>query len=376
MKKYERHICFVSKHNMPNVTPVLDDKLRPDSIVLCTVDGMMKNALRLRDFFNSKGIDATIFPVGDAYDYVQLKNAFLEIAANSPLDSTVNLSCGNKLMTIAAQEVFETDFDLYYVIPNKDLIVKVANEREPLYDIQDKIKLEDFFAVYGYKVNKIVRKKTVEKNARDLFNELIPKVDKYGKVLGTLNHLAKKAKKLSTLEIANNIPEASWELLYLFQKHGAIYYFDDNKITFFSEETRDFCNGLWFEDFVYLKLKKYFRENFFQDFAVSIEIENDNGVKNEIDAAILENNTLYLIECKTSKMDEAGTGIVYKIDTIKNYAGLNTKGVIASYRRLLRHDCRRAADLNINVIHGNEINRLTERMPIVKGPASIKEAVS
>jgi hypothetical protein len=325
---------------------------------------MRENAIILQKYFNRKSIDCEIFELGDAYDFKELKERFLELASRfgDSANAAVNLSGGTKLMTIAAQEVFGEDFNLFYVIPEKDLIVMIADGENPSYEIQDKIKIEDFFSIHGYKVNSIERKKKISAESRRLFSKLLPRMDEYARPIGVLNGLAHQALRKRSLLIKNEIPEASWDMLALFQEHGAIEYYDDLKISFRDEAGRAFCNGFWLEEYVYLELRKLSEDIPLQDFAVSVEIENAHGVRNEIDAAFLHNNSLHLIECKTSRMDEKGADVVYKMDSISGYAGLYTKGILMSHRRLESHDKQRARDLGITVIQGNELNNLKKRL--------------
>ena len=364
MKKYDTQICLVSGQSVPNVTPVMDEALRPGKIILCATNAMRSNAVVLQDFFSRKSIETEIFELGDAYDFKELKERFLELASTfeDPGSVAVNLAGGTKLMTIAAQEVFGGDFDLFYVVPERDLIVMISDSDAIPYEIQDKIKIEDYFAIHGYKVNSIERRKNISSESRKLFEKLQPRMDEYSKAIGTLNKLAYEAWRKRSMQIKNDIPETSWDMLLLFQEHGSIEYYDDNKIKFKDDDGRAFCNGFWLEDLVYLELRKMSDELAFQDFAVSVEIENAHGVRNEIDAAFLHNNSLYLIECKTAKMNEKGADVVYKMDTISGYAGLYTKGILISQRRLERHDDQRARDLKITVIQGNEINNLKGRL--------------
>lgn len=364
MRKYKTQICLVSGQSVPNVTPVMDERVRPETIILCATNAMRENSRVLQEFFNRKSVATEIVELGDAYDFHELKERFLELASSfdDPREVAVNLTCGTKLMTIAAQEVFGGDFDLFYVIPEKDIIVMISDGDDARYEIQDKIKIEDFFDIHGYKVNSIERKKNISSESRSLFEKLLPRIDEFSRAVGVLNALAYEAWKKRSMQIKNEIPEASWEMLALFQEHGSIAYYDDKKITFKDDDGRAFCNGFWLEDYVYLELRKLSSELRFQDFAVNVEITNAHGVRNEIDAVFLHNNSLYLIECKTSRMNEKGADVVYKMDTISGYAGLFTKGILISHRRLERHDHQRAEDLNINVIQGNEINNLKERL--------------
>jgi hypothetical protein len=133
-------------------------------------------------------------------------------------------------------------------------------------------------------------------------------------------------------------------------------------VKFTSEKDRDFCKGLWLEKFVHSKLKDVADEAGLQDFSASIEIESSSGVRNEIDAAFLYNNELYVIECKTAKMDEKGSDVLYKLDAISGYAGLYTKSIVITYKEMNKFDRKRARDLRINLIEGRDINRLPKKI--------------
>ncbi len=357
MNKYKTQICLVSGQSIPNITPILDENIRPEKVILCATNAMINNAELLKTFLNLKKIETEIYKLGDAYEFAELKEKFLEIASEIPADCAINLTGGNKLMTIAAQEVFDGVCDMFYVTFDKGQIMMI-NKSNELYQIKSKIKLEDYFSIHGYKINSLERKKTISQEARILFDELINNIEKYSNPLGVLNGIAAEAEYKGSLQIKNSIPQKSWELLTLFLENGAIEYYDDKKIKFKDCESRRFCNGFWFEDYVYLRLSQLHKVENFQDFAMSIQIENKNKVRNEIDAAFIKNNTLHIIECKTAKMDAKGSDVVYKMDTIANLAGLSTKGIIISYRKLSAYDLQRAKDLKINVIQGYDLKCL------------------
>jgi len=195
----------------------------------------------------------------------------------------------------------------------------------------------------------------VPAESRNLFKKIFTNIEDYLRPLSSLNYFASSAEKERTLSILHNIPEDQWQILQLFYEHGAIKYYDNHRITFSSEQGREFCQGFWLEDHIYLELKKVDNEIGLQDFACSVEVENRHGIPNELDAVFLYNNHLYLVECKTAKMKEKGTGVIYKIDTLNKAAKLQTKSIIASFRKLKKHDMERAEDLGIAVISGSAL---------------------
>jgi hypothetical protein len=360
MKKKRIHICLVSDRNILNITPVLDRDISPEKVILCSTESMMNNAVILKTFLDKKSVTSEIFRLGDIFDFYDFKKAFQalnESIRSYAADTAVNLTCGSKIMILAAQCVFGGNCEMFYIYPESDLAVVITDSSEPesLYDLEDKITLTDYFELHGYKVRSIERRRVINESSGELFTTLVSSINRYAEPLGVLNYLATNAENNNSLTFSCRISEKAFEVLELFQKHGAVKSFDENSVTFRDTASRAFCNGLWLEDYVYEQLSAIDKIVGLQDYAVSLNIENRNGVRNEIDVAFLYNNRLYLIECKTSRMDEKGTDIVYKMDTVKGYAGLKTRGILVSYRKLKRFDIQRAEDLDIMVLARSSI---------------------
>ena len=361
MKRFDTHIILVSDQMTPNAIPIMDEAIRPQKVILCVTDAMKKKAEFLIDFFKQKNIDNETFELGTAYDFATLKDRFLDLAIALDHDHkniALNLTGGTKLITIAALLSFEKDYACFYVIPEKTEICMI-NRQEPVYAIQEQMKLEDFFAIHGYKVTKITRKKNVSSQSRDLFNELLNNYHSFKDAIGTLNFLAMKAGDNNSMMINNNIPEKAWGLLLCFQNHGAIKYYDDRKIEFKDKLGRQFCQGFWLEDYTYLELAKVKEQ--LQDYACSISIESPSGIRNELDAAFLLNNRLHLIECKTANLHNKADAI-YKLDSIHSLPGVYTKPILLSYLPLDPFNKKRADELNIKVLEGQELKNLAPRL--------------
>ena len=363
MKKFDTQIVIVSGQMIPNVTPVLDEAIRPKKVILCASNAMMARAETLAGFFRNKKIEAEIFSLGSAYNFSELQERFLELAAgfSQPEAVGVNLTGGTKPMTLSAQMVFG-DFSCFYVIPERDQIAMLDVNDPGLYEIEDRIRLHDYFAVHGFKVVSKKRGRNVDLRGVELAERLLKRYDAFKRQLGVLNALAAKAEDAYSLRVRNEVSEDTCELLALFYDHGSIQYYDDKKIEFASADARDFCKGFWLEDYILSELEKVNQKVGLQSFAGSIQIESPSGTKNEIDAAFLYDNELYLIECKTARMDQKGSDVLYKIDTIRGYAGLYTKSIVATFKELNKFDRQRAKDLRIALIEGRDLNRFSERI--------------
>jgi hypothetical protein len=323
----------------------------------------------LADFIKSKEVETEIYSLGYAYDFAELQERFLELASKIEHEESVavNLTGGTKLMTIAAQMVFESR-PCFYVVPEKDQILVLNSENPTAYKIQDQIRLHDYFAIHGYKVTAWKHKKKVAASAVELAEAILKKYDVYKKQMGVLNALAAKAEDAFSLSVRNEISDDTCNLLDLFYKQGSIKYYDDKKIEFASEEARDFCKGFWLEEYILSELEKVDQQVGLQDFAGSIQIESSSGTRNEIDAAFLFNNELYVIECKTARMSKTGSDVLYKLETIRGYAGLYTKSIIATFKGMSPFDRKRAQDLKINLIEGRDLNRFAERIVAMLNP--------
>ena len=91
------------------------------------------------------------------------------------------------------------------------------------------------------------------------------------------------------------------------------------------------------------------------------------SVPNELDVAVLAENRLYLVECKTRQwrggVDGPGAESLFKLEALTDLlGGLQARGMLVSYQDLPDHDRRRAADLRIEVCAGQQIQRLGESL--------------
>lgn len=355
MRRFRTHIVMVSEQQIPNVLPVVDNSIRPERAVICTTPGMRGNAKILTDYFSRCQIQSSLFELDSAYDFVGLQNKFLDLASElsgQASDTGVNLTCGTKLMAIAAQKVFwENGFPCFYVNPEKNTIINVTEGVPSESPIAGQLGIDDVFAVHGYRVVSSERKQISEKTDR-LCRTLLSDCSRYEEPLKTLNRLAGEAEDAKSLTVRHDIPAQSWDLLKLFMDHGAIRYYDDNKIQFADEGARRFCHGFWLEDWVGGALNELNRRVKLQDYRSSIVIESGNGTRNEIDAAFLYRNQLYLTECKTASLDENDKSAppLYKLDSLHRLPGSFTRMILTSYQPLDIHGRRRAEDLRIRVI--------------------------
>lgn len=380
MKQIKTHIVLLSDQVLPNVLPVLDAAISPENIVLCESDAMQKKGIgqRLKEFFVSKSIACEIFSLGGAYDFNELEERFLELAARYDGCETeigVNLTGGTKLMAIAAQNIFAAGgITCFYTIPQRNEIVEITGERAPPTALRHQIKLNDYFRVHGYEViSRQGREHKPIAGAEQLAKELLSNLGKYGKHIGYLNMLAAKAEDAYSLKVRMETSPERENILELFLRYGFIQYFDDKNVEFGTAENRSFCKGLWLEDHLHYTLKGIHQElkdrdgEGLQDYATSIVITSSTDTKNEFDGAFIYKNNLYVVEAKTAQLSEKGADVLYKLDSLKDFAGMYTRPIIVTFRSLKGYDKKRAADLAIHVIEGSALNALGRKLKDIMG---------
>ena len=161
------------------------------------------------------------------------------------------------------------------------------------------------------------------------------------------------------------------QLAELIDRFGAAGYVsrEGDRLIFPGEDERFFVNGGWLELYVFDRLQHLRGElRAMQDLGRNVRVERDTrsgAIPNELDVAVLAENRLYLVECKTRQWHGGANGpgaeSLFKLEALTDLlGGLQARGMLVSYQDLPDHDRRRAADLRIGVCAGPQIQRLGE----------------
>ena len=363
------HLCLVSTQPIPNLTSVFDLEQPPQQVVLLVSQKMKQHAAWLQQVLQQRQIKSEILPLDDPYDCEHVKQRVEALLQRDDLGNlSLNVTAGTKIMSLAAYEVFrERGLPIFYVHPQKDLFIPLIPAGPPR-DLPDQLKLEEFFQVHGYQVTDL-RRKTIARTRQQLGERLVEKVSLFSQALGSLNYLAGTAENRSTLK-SDRIVKRIWDkngfkqLVDLLVDEGLLSAVNDH-LVFSSEEDRFFVNGGWLEEYLFSRIDRLRNRFKIQDSAMSVQVESSTGTKNEIDVAILHNNRLFLIECKTRRFrgnQGAGSKALYRMDSLKIMGGITAQAMLASYRRLTTSHHRRAEDLKIDLIVGDELLHIEQRL--------------
>lgn len=363
------HLILISAQSVPNLTPLLDNHTTPQRVVMLVSPDMRERADWLEAVIKPRGIQTQRWPISNAYDIEHIQNRVLELLDTYPDgDITLNATGGTKPMSIAAYEVFRTfEKPIFYVHPDHDRLIWMYPNGRPAHDLANRIKLKEFLQSYGATVTNL-NHQGVHHDLRELGRKLASQVQTWATPLTLLNAYAAAAKPTLSVEVRPehlNYP-ALEALIDLFRVCQCLAW-QGKRLVFNDEAARFFVNGGWLEDYVYSLCLNLKAAHGIQDIARSIEVERNPSIRNEMDVALLKENRLYVIECKThndkGQTDGKNTGAIYKLDSQKDLlGGLQAKGMLVSFNRLNDYDRQRAHDLRITVCDHDGLAQLPEKL--------------
>lgn len=371
--KHAVHLILVSAQAVPNLTPLMDDAVKPQTVILLVSPDMEQRASWLEAIIKPKGIRTERWPIANAYDIEHIQHRVLELLdQHQRNDIALNATGGTKPMSIAAYETFRAyGKPIFYVHPDHDRLIWLYPEGRPAHDLAGRIKLKDFLRSYGAAITGQGPQHGVKPELRQLTDTLIANASAWADPLSILNAYAAKAERALTCAIdgKHQSYDKLAELISLFAEAGQVSRVG-HQLRFPDEAARFYVNGGWLEGHVYGLCLNQKKAQGIQDIARGIEIERGavgQPTKNELDVAFLKDNRLYLIECKThsAKTGAGGknTDALYKLDSLKDLiGGLQAKAMLVSYARLNNHDRQRAQDLKLAVCDGQDLASLPEKL--------------
>jgi len=370
MMKFDTHLCLVSAQASPNLIPVIDKASAPRRVVLAVSSDMGQRAEWLSAVMRRHGVKVEILTLPDAYDFEACWEIISNWLTDQKVEVALNVTGGTKIMAMAAQDVFrEMKLPVFYINVKNDSVLRLDRGEKPSL-LPAKIKLKEYLESHGYGVEGKVNRPNISAEQRDFLSRLTYQSKRLGGAFGRLNWLTQEAKGSlisPLLNAKNRDSRALDELIGMFSDAGWLT-LADSKLTFPSEDARQFVNGGWLERSVFQSLSQIAPELNFADYAIGLKVVAPDGkTRNELDAAFLYHNTLYLIECKTANLaagrkseNSSGTEALYKLDSLRDMGGLRTKTLLVDYRDSLNDaDKRRAAQMHLKLISGSQLRDLT-----------------
>ena len=366
------HVLLVSAQAAPNLLPALDPALKPAEAVLLVSQTMRPRADALQRVLQEAGVRVSRVALPDEHDYPALESALLALAAERAGETiALNVTGGTKLMALAAQSIAQAaGWSLFYVDADTDEVIWLggrAGERQALHE---QMRLRHYLMGYGFTVpEKLLTLQTSEPRKR-LIATLLNQIGSLEQPLSQLNWLAQQAEDRKALSLQLDERQRDSRsldaLLRAFSEAG-ILTVQGARVSFGGADALAFAKGGWLEHHVFRTVASLADELGLRDKAANLEVTNSEGVKNELDVAFLAHNRLFVIECKSARMDHPrapkANDTLFKLAEIRRrVGGLGARGLLASYRPLREAEQRLARTLDLSLVCGAELARLDDRL--------------
>jgi hypothetical protein len=366
---FHTQIMLVSDQAAANLLPALETLLKPDKAVLLVSRKMTARADALEAVLREIAIKPVRVALPDEHDPEALEEVMLRVGTELSTGSvTVNVTGGTKLMALTAQAIAQTaGWPAFYIDVDTDQIIWLDKSR-PAQSLTQQLRLRHYLRGYGFQLADGIERPQPNAAWNSLVEDLIQNIGSLEDAIGQLNYLSQESQKtlsqvLSPGQSANPNLDAllrKFEQVRVLSRSG-------EKIVFASEEARRFANGGWIEHHVYHCVCQVTGVLGIRDKAVNLQVTDAKGQNNEMDVAFLARNRLFVIECKTSRMDNPtdskANDALYKLaENCRRIGGVGTRGMLASYRPLRQSEQRLAQALSIEVVSGRDLIRMGERL--------------
>ncbi len=367
----EVHICTVGEAVSPNLAPILDRRFGVKRVVLIHTPDFLKSAQYLEQVFRNYQISTEYYCIESAFDFELILGALepLFLSFKGGEKPHINITVGTKLVSLALFELASAlDFPVYYV-DRSDSVLYLLPREGGKFALQDRVKIKPFLLANGVQVVSTAEPIS-DPEIRALLDALVERMAYFAPAISKLNYYAYTARNKTLvskrIEGESSVFDA---LVARFEATGLLAYRAD-KLHFRDEAARFFANGGWLETFLFHKIKQLSREVVeVQDNLSGVALEDMGGVKNEIDNMVLCNNNIFLIECKTKKLNKKGlpdggmTPAIYKLDSLMStLGGVMGRGMLVSMYELTASDLKRAKREGIVVVSLGDLKSIKRHL--------------
>lgn len=353
-----RQICLISHHNAAELLGALlfqERGVRIHAIVTPEMADRGTNFLNACQMADIPCELHTLAKIG----FPEMTAVLESVNAAAPGEEwALNITGGTKIMALAAHSwALANDIPIFYIdTANRAVHLHGQDgwEESPLPDLLDYGHLLD---LYGFEV---IEEADVEFSpaADATLGEIAQflTTPMAAPALHILNACAGKASAHANLSVPYTPSKSMKKLLAICKKAGKLDY-GNGLIRFGDEMARQWCNGFWLEEYVASIMARLMEEGRITSCASGVKIEG-HGIKNELDGIFTANNCLYIIECKTSRM-EKDTTTFYKADSLRErIAGTLTKSMVCAIDPPGPWERQRAEQMHLKTVTGPELENL------------------
>ncbi|MHB8743779.1 MAG: Card1-like endonuclease domain-containing protein [Sulfuricaulis sp.] len=372
MTKATAHVLLVSAQAAPNLLPALDREMKPDEAILLVSAKMQARADALEKVLMQAGVRTGRIALANEHDFAALESTLFDVAASRDGQAVaLNVTGGTKLMALAAQSIAQAaGWSVFYVDADTDEVIWLGKNATLRHKLTEQLKLRHYLMGYGFEMDSGAELPRFGQLCHDLIETLLSQISSLEQPLGQLNWLAQQAEDKNTLSVIltpQQQDSRSLEALLRNFKEAGVLQVTDDHVIFPDENRRGFAKGGWLEHYVFRVVGGLSHELGIRDKHANLKVTDANDVKNELDIAFMARNRLFVIECKTARMDQElhpkANDTLFKLaEVCRRVGGLGTRGLLASYRPLRDAEKRLARALGIELICGADLARLDEKL--------------
>lgn len=369
MEKY--HVCLVSDQPIPNLIPALLEQ--PSGVILLTSREMKERAAWLRLVLERKGIRVGECEI-DAYDFTSVASSCEKLIrqAGSARTLELNVTCGTKIAALAGFHVFSNAGKriFYQNTANSQLLeLGPALSNKPIHG--NHISVFDYLTAYGFSL-------MTEGGPTVGFEKRQPYLKALGRVLlhnntllGRLNATVERyGRKTSASFPLKELGAGGDELINLFVQCGVVSRSDTEVVTMPAEQNVFFCKGGWLEEYVFQAVFDLELDGLKPLINTNVVGKRHHLIENEFDVLFTYTDRLFIISCKTGRLDREMQGLptkgkeaLYELDSLSADAGgLFGRAMLVSARPVRPVDRNRAKEMDIALVEGTEVLEFEQKL--------------
>ena len=379
------HIVLATGENLPNLIPALAPGLKASEVIILASRAMQDNAEKLRHGLQQSGLpEARCRIISNCPDHKLpdilgwASEQARQIVTEHPLHRRIlNLTGGNKLMTVGFLQAFRPHAEIIYCDTETgriDYFHPIGREPEKLP--VNLLSLKPYLAAQGYKLRDNSPDVSGMTGRADITRELARLAPRIERMIGQLNgaayHYREGRLDRATLDHGGNPNEQNLlDLLIdrkMLKKTG-------RQLSITHETAANYLGGGWLEEWCWLIGKELEQGEqgkrlSASRWGINLKIDpwnhlpipgRDQFPLNELDAVFIHRNRMLLIECKSGQqISERGEsqGILNKLETLgKHVSGrLDTKWLLTA--RSINSNTQakqRAEQYRIKIIRPDEL---------------------
>jgi hypothetical protein len=257
------------------------------------------------------------------------------IEGKEDAEFVINLTCGTKIMSIAAYEYFK-DYSskaIYIPIPKNEFIIPFP-KKSPGKPIELTLRLSviQYLTAYGLDIVNEAKLKGYQEEAnkrKELSKWIVKNYENLKNLLVWLSGNLRQHRDDKEFNLKGDFSGANKAETELMNK----FKFNINGKSVSKRLSRSeirYWTGGWLEEVCFNNVLEFVNRGI-DDVVIGLKLKNAQGRDNEFDVMFTKENALYFVECKSlSQHDDKDLNVLYKIGALQKEFGLKVRSFLVT----------------------------------------------